>query len=84
MMPLDQADKITKFALVPSLFSCCFGQPPQVQHTVVVTCPKGSAVSYTPDQVLVEGTLIVEEKKDDGYVISLFQIEPTSVAAKPK
>src|SRR5439155_21552114 len=35
MIPMDQADNITKFALVPDLFSCCFGQPPQVQHMVV-------------------------------------------------
>ncbi|MGH7178876.1 MAG: DUF3299 domain-containing protein, partial [Tepidisphaeraceae bacterium] len=36
MIPMDQADAITEFALVPSLFACCFGQPPQVQHTIVV------------------------------------------------
>jgi hypothetical protein len=34
MIPIDQAENITSFALVPSLFACCFGQPPQVQHTV--------------------------------------------------
>jgi hypothetical protein len=84
MVPLDQADKITKFSLVPSLFSCCFGQPPQVQHTITVTCPKGKAVSYSPDQVVVEGTLTVDEKKDDGFVVSLFQVEAASVIAAPK
>jgi hypothetical protein len=30
MIPLDQADNITRFSLVPSLFACCFGQPPQI------------------------------------------------------
>lgn len=84
MIPLEQADKITRFALVPSLFSCCFGQPPQVQHVVNVTCPENKPVSYSPDQVVVEGTLGTEEKKEDGYVVSIFQLAATSVAPAAK
>jgi hypothetical protein len=84
MIPMDQAENISKFALVPSLFSCCFGQPPQIQHTIVVNCPKGKAVSYYPDEIIVEGKLNVEEKKDDGFVVSLFEIETTSVKPAPK
>jgi hypothetical protein len=79
MIPLDQAESITEFALVPSLFACCFGQPPQIQHTLVVHCPKGKAVSYFGDEISVEGTLKVEEKKDDGYIISVFEINASSV-----
>lgn len=79
MIPMDQAENITQFALVPSLFACCFGQPPQLQHTVVVNCPKGKAVAYSPDELIVEGKLTVEEKRDDGYVISLFEISTDSV-----
>ena len=48
MIPLDQAENISKFALVPSLFNCCVGQPPQMQHTIIITCPKGKAVTYFP------------------------------------
>jgi hypothetical protein len=84
MIPLDQADSITEFALVPSLFACCFGQPPQIQHTLVVHCPKGKAVSYFPDEISVEGNLRVEEKKDDGYIISVFEIDASSVKPAPK
>lgn len=84
MIPSGQADKVTRFSLVPSLYSCCFGQPPQVQHTISVICPKGQSVSYSPDQVLVEGKLTVEEKRDDGYVVGIFQVEPTSVTAVRK
>jgi hypothetical protein len=84
MIPMDQAENISKFALVPSLFSCCFGQPPQIQHTIVVNCPKGKAVQYYPDEIIVEGKLNVEEKKDDGFVVSLFEIETTSVKPAPK
>jgi hypothetical protein len=84
MIPMDQAENITQFALVPSLFACCFGQPPQIQHTIVINCPKGKAVTYFPDEILVEGKLTVQEKKDDGYVVSLFEVEAGSVKAAPK
>jgi hypothetical protein len=84
MIPMDQADRITQFALVPSLFSCCYGQPPQIQHTIVVNCPKGKAVSYCPDEISVQGRLTVQEKKDDGYVVSLFEIGADSVKVAGK
>lgn len=84
MIPMDQAENITQFALVPSLFACCFGQPPQIQHTIVVNCPKRTTVGYCPDEIIVEGTLKVDEKKDDGYVVSLFEMEVSSVKPAPK
>lgn len=84
MIPMDQAENITQFALVPSLFACCFGQPPQIQHTIVVNCPKGKAVPYTADEILVEGKLTVKEKKDDGYIISVFELEVASVKLAPQ
>ena len=79
MIPMDQADNVTSFAMVPDLFACCFGQPPQVQHTVVATCPPGRSVSYFPDELVVEGTLKVEEKREDGFIVSVFQLDVASV-----
>jgi hypothetical protein len=84
MIPMDQAENISKFALVPSLFNCCYGQPPQVQHTIVVTCPKGKAVNYYPDEIIVQGKLSVNVMKDDGYIVSIFQVETSSVKPAPK
>lgn len=84
MIPLDQADNITQFVLVPDLFACCFGQAPQVQHTVVVSTPKGKAVGYYPDEIVVEGHLSVEEKKEDGIIVSLFEVACTSVKPAAK
>jgi hypothetical protein len=84
MIPMDQADNITKFALVPDLFACCFGQPPQIQHMIVANCPEGKAVGYSPDEIVVEGKLNVEEKKDDGYIISIFEVSVSSVKAAPR
>jgi hypothetical protein len=84
MIPMDQADNITQFALVPSLFACCFGQPPQIQHTIVVHVPKGKAVSYYPEEIVVEGKLAVDEKKEDGFIVSLFEMECSSVKPSVK
>ena len=84
MIPLDQAESISEFALVPSLFACCFGQPPQIQHTIIVHCPKDKAVNYYPDELVVEGTLHVKEDRDGGFIVSIFQLDATSVRAAPQ
>jgi hypothetical protein len=84
MIPMDQAANITQFALVPDLFACCFGQPPQIQHTIVANCPKGKAVSYYPDQIIVEGNLKVAEKKDEGFIVSIFEMDVSSVKPAPQ
>lgn len=84
MIPIDQAENITSFALVPSLFACCFGQPPQVQHTIICNAPAGKAVAYFPDELVVEGKLNVEEKKDEGFIVSLFELEVASVKPATK
>ena len=81
MIPIDQAGSISRFALVPSLFACCYGQPPQLQHTVVVTCPPGKSVAYYPEQLTVQGTLHVKEKREDGFIISIFEMDASSVKA---
>jgi len=84
MIPLDQAESISEFALVPSLFACCFGQPPQIQHTIVVHCPKSKAVSYFPDELIVEGTLHVKEVRDGGFIVSIYQMDASSVRVAPQ
>ena len=84
MIPMDQAENITQFALVPDLFACCFGAPPQVQHTIVSHCPPGKAVGYFADEIIVEGKLKVDEKKDDGFIVSVFEVDIASVKPAPK
>ena len=84
MIPMDQATNITQFALVPDLFACCFGQPPQLQHTIICRTPKGKAVSYYPEEISVEGTLKVQEKKDEGFIVSIFEMDIASVKPSAK
>lgn len=81
MIPLDQSEQITRFSLVPDRFNCCFGQPPALQHIVLVECAPGTAVDYAPEEIIVEGKLSVGEVKENGYVLSLFRVACTSVKA---
>jgi hypothetical protein len=79
MVPLDQTENISRFALVPSLTNCCIGQPPQIQHTILVTCPKGKAVQYCSEEIIVDGQLTVGAVQDDGYIVGIFRVIPASV-----
>ena len=79
MMPLDQADRMTSFVLVPSPTDCCYGQPPQIQHMITVRCPPGRLLPFYPDEISCEGVLNVEEKRDGEWIISVFDLSATSV-----
>ena len=79
MWPLGQADKLTDFILVPSLTSCCFGQPPGVQHIVTTRLPANKTVPFVVDQVWVEGTLHVKIIREEDYTSSIFEMDATSV-----
>ena len=84
MIPMDQSSQITRFVLVPGLWTCCYGQPPEVQHTITVECAAGESVSYFSKPVVVEGKLSVGETKEDGYVVSLFRISCNSLQPAPR
>jgi hypothetical protein len=79
MIPMDQAESITSFALVPALPGCQFCAPVPVQEVVVARVPKGKALAYFPDELVVEGKLTVREKKEDGCIVSIFELDVTSV-----
>lgn len=83
MIPIDQSEKITKFVLVPSLFACCFGQPPAIQHTAMVSTPPGKTVAYFAEQIDVTGKLTVQERKEDGFIQSIFELDATSIRPSP-
>jgi hypothetical protein len=84
MIPMDGADDTTQFALVTKLGPGEFPPFPSIQNIVVVDCPKGKAVTYYPEEIVVEGTLSVGEKKVDGVVTSIFEVACTSVRPVPK
>ena len=72
MMPLSEVKNITEFILVPSLWGCCYGQPPAVNHIVVVRMPPGQTTKFASDVIRVRGHFNVGETKQDGYLVSLY------------
>jgi hypothetical protein len=78
MVPMDQADNFTKFALVPTLDRPDW-QTPKIQETIIVTCPAGKCVSYYGNEIIVQGKLTVGIVKDEGYIISVFALDAVSV-----
>jgi hypothetical protein len=72
MMPLSEVKNITQFLLVPSLWGCCYGQPPAVNHIVVVKMPPGQTSKFYNDVIRVRGKFNVGETKQDGYLVSLY------------
>jgi hypothetical protein len=83
MLPLNQAGKINQFALVPSLTSCCYGQPPTLQHVVIVNSSPYSKISFSSDPIEVVGRLTVRETRQDGYIISLFELKADKIISNP-
>jgi hypothetical protein len=79
MIPLDQADSISEFALVPDLGKGGPGYPARVQDTIVVHCPPGRAMSYDPNMLTVEGILHVKEVHDGNFIVSIFEMDASSV-----
>jgi hypothetical protein len=79
MLPLSQAAHVTDFALVPSLASCCFGQPPGVQHIITCRVPKSKALDFITDEINVEGIVHVKVVREDDYTSEIFSLDVTSV-----
>ena len=82
MMPLDTYDNIRSFILMPSLFGCCYGQPPAVNHVVLVKMVDGKRAKYFIDAVRVRGRFHCGEKNKDIKFQSLYWIDADEVVAK--
>ncbi len=50
MIPMDQSSQLTRFMLVPGLWTCCYGQPPEVQHTISVEWRQASPSATIPSR----------------------------------
>ncbi|MFO1032428.1 MAG: DUF3299 domain-containing protein [Planctomycetota bacterium] len=78
MLPIDEVENITQFLLVASLWSCCYGTPPDLNQIVRCVMPAGETVDYTFEPLLLSGTLTVAPTIEDGYVVDIFQLHVTT------
>jgi len=81
MLPIDDVKDIKEFLLVQSLWSCCYGQPPDINGIVRVVMPKGKTTDYFFDPLKIIGTFKVEATSIDNYCVDIYQIEVESLEA---
>lgn len=84
MVPIDvEGDKIISFILTYSRAACCFGQMPWYNEWIYVEMKDGQKAEFYNDiPITVYGDLEVGEEIEDGFVISLFRMKATEVAAE--
>lgn len=81
MLPIDEIQNIKEFLLVESLWSCCYGQPPDIHGIVRVVMPKGKTTDYFFDPLKIIGTFKVEATVMDGYCVDIYQLHLESLEA---
>lgn len=82
MMPINEPQRLTRFIVVQSLWGCCFGQTPAVNHVIVVTMEPGKVVNFYPDPVRVTGVFSVGETREEGYLVSIYRLVGDKVAVR--
>lgn len=81
MLPIDKVEDIEEFLLVPSLWSCCIGQPPDINGIVRCVMPKGETTDYSSEPLQIIGTFEVEATMEDGFCLDIYQLRIESVEA---
>lgn len=79
MLPLDEVTGMRRFLLVQSLWSCCYGTPPDLNGIVHVELPEGRTMDYSFEPVAVVGTFRVRARTEHSYVVDIFQIDAQTV-----
>ncbi len=72
---------VTRFQLVYSIQNCCFNGPPKVQERVFANAPKGKKVPVYGGLARVYGTLHVKAIRENGTVVSLYEMDIEKMAA---
>ena len=79
MLPIDEVENMRQFLLVESLWSCCYGTPPDIHQVVRVVMQGDKRSDYQFEPIKVTGTFRVKETVDDGFVVDIFQLETDKV-----
>ena len=82
MISPNSSDNISDFVLAPTLWGCCYGQPPAVNHVVLVKMSRGRETEYYEKAIRVRGRFHVGEERIDDCVVSLYRLDADDVALK--
>ena len=67
-----------QYLLVQSLWSCCFGQPPDINEAVVVRT-HSDVSQYESQGAQVYGRFEASESYEEGFVTSLYRLDASHV-----
>ena len=81
MLPIDEVQNIREFLLVQSLWSCCYGQPPDINGIVRVVMPGKKRTDYFFDPLKIIGTFKVEATVIDGYCVDIYNLQVETIEA---
>jgi len=82
LMPLYEFDDIHEFVLVANHMSCCFGIPAGINGQVVIRLTQKDGLPNTNEPIEVRGTFHVREKTEQGYVLSIYDIDAATGIVK--
>lgn len=75
MMSLGEYGNIHKFLLVEAQWSCCFGEPPDINQVIVVRIPpEKKGIELTSLGVMVIGKFEAQEVKEGRWVTSVYRL----------
>jgi hypothetical protein len=75
LLPIYEFDQIKEFLLVGSHWSCCYGVPPSLEGVVHVRLgATEEGLPNTAEPLKVVGTFRAVERKQSGYVLSIYEI----------
>ncbi len=75
MFPIDEVEDIHEFFLVKSLWSCCYGTPPDVNGLVKVIVKGKKGIPYYYDPILLVGTFRLKKVLDEDFCVAIYELE---------
>ncbi len=82
MIPMDQAEQIHQFALVPDLSYIAGGSAgPPLKRVIVVNSSK--ALAYNAEKIRVFGRLHVRLTKDENFIVSIYDMDAEQLTTIP-
>ncbi|MCA8958021.1 MAG: DUF3299 domain-containing protein [Planctomycetes bacterium] len=79
MLPIDEVENIKEFLLVQSLWSCCYGQPPDINGTVRVVMKGKKRIDYKFEPIKIIGKFKIKATVEDGFCVDIYQLHTDSV-----
>ena len=79
MLPIDEVENIKEFLLVQSLWSCCYGQPPDINGVVRVVMKGKKRIDYEFEPIKIVGKFTVKPTIEDGFCVDIYQLSTDDV-----